>query len=48
LAAGLRPDPLGELRAIPRPLAQNEGVGTREGETGERRGQRGKMEEGDE
>ena len=55
MAAGLRPDPLGELERSPRPPSRNEGAylgkgegrGGREGEGEEARGGReGKGEEG--
>ena len=49
LAAGLRPDPLGELKRSPRPYSRNKGVlllRGEEGKGGERRG--GRRMEGDE
>jgi len=38
LAAGLRPDPLGELKRSPRPISHNRGTGTYFLGKGEERG----------
>jgi len=49
LAAGLRPDPLGELKRSPRPLSRKTGgllLRGGEGREGERRGGEGKGGEG--
>ena len=51
LAAGLRPDPLGELKRSPRPPSRNKGallLRGREGKGGEKKGgeRRGKGREG--
>jgi len=49
LAAGLRPDPLGELERSPRPPSRNEGcLLLREGEGKGREGREGKGREGGE
>jgi len=46
LAAGLRPDPLGELKHSPRPPGRNKGGLLLRGGDGEERGGEGKGEEG--
>ena len=48
LAAGLRPDPLGELKRSPRPPSRNKGcLLLREGRDGEREGRPGEGRGGD-
>ena len=44
MAAGLRPDPLGELKRSPRPLAAVKGLAPREGEGEKGRGRKEGME----
>jgi len=45
LAAGLSPDPLGELKRSPRPSSRNMGLLMREGEVGRGKGRRDREEE---